>query len=114
MNQTNGKLRIAYLTSCRELVKEHIGASVDGDWPYRVGSLEALVKELESNEDFAAVFELALVICDDTDDEFAEAWKTAELGPRDLLLVEDGKRTLVKELVHRIPSLWRAIPAVAS
>jgi len=112
--KTVRRIRLAYLTSCRELgisgaekvgrdiydaeSKDHLG--------YREGTLESLANTLNQNKYLSRLFEIDLVIFDDTKKEYEKEWSHHSLWPKHLKT--NNGRTLA-ELSRRVPSAWRRL-----
>lgn len=110
------KIKIAYLTSCRELGLaggEQIGRVVSdketgATYGYRTGCLEQLAKLLWIEHDaFSRRCSIEAVICDDSDQEEEREWQAAVLWPRDRRL-PNGRS--LEDITYRVPSTWRKIP----
>ncbi|MBU1975231.1 MAG: hypothetical protein KKG59_02390 [Nanoarchaeota archaeon] len=115
------KIRIAYITSCREvgldeLIGREIVDPINGlNYGYRAGNLENMARILmQGDSEFASNFELVSVLVDDNSEQYRDAWSQAELWPRDLQvpLTEDGltfTRSL-EDITTRIPSQpWKSM-----
>ena len=121
--QPDKRINFAYITSCRELaLDEKVGRividSINGkNYGYREGNLENLTRRLsDRSTEFAQRFNLTAIIVDDDDDQYAMAWKQAEIWPRDRLVpirLEDGDLTVrvpLENITIRIPSQpWKNI-----
>ena len=99
------RLRLAYITSLRELSgDEQVGRSVidaitGARYGYRAGTLERLVGRLDTPGDpMADGFELAAVVVDDDDEELAGVTASGSAWP-------DG--LVPPDLLLRVPSSWR-------
>lgn len=106
------KLRLAYITSCRELGNkgdEKIGrVIIDPETGkclgYREGLLEHLFKISSINNKFSSMFEIALVLYDDLKSEFDTEWGNSKLWP---LTMKNSEGMSVQKLSKRVPSSWR-------
>lgn len=103
------RLRLAYITSVRELAgDEQVGRvvvdPVTGEsCGYRASTIERLAPRLHDARDpLGQAFELAAVVIDDTDRELAALTGTPPPWPGD---------TVAPDLVLRMPSSWRRLSA---
>lgn len=116
------KIKLAYFTSLRESIgdegvsREVIDPKTGADYGYRIGSLESMAQDIVGNNSkFSQKFELAMVFCDDTQEEFDSVRNMVSRWPFEIKVPVNGNGTIPKDtplenILVRVPSQpWRRI-----